>query len=117
MRHGAVDLADLEEADLTEVHVGEGVADEGIKAGLVDLHVEDGGASGGDEDRLNAVLRRVRDVGVDPGPVEDRSDDVEVGVEGRTGLMTTGGAVDVGSDRRRPRRTAWSRPAWPSADA
>ena len=52
---------------------------------LVELHVEDHAAAGGHELRLHAV----QDVGrraVEVDAVEDRADDVEVGVEARAGV-------------------------------
>ena len=82
MAHRPGELADLEQPDLAEVDVREGVRHEGIEARLVDLDVEHGPAAGRDADRLHAPLE-LRHVAVHPGAVEDRADDVEVRVEGR----------------------------------
>ena len=84
MRRVPADLAGLEETDLAKVDVREGVADERVETGLVDLHVEDRAAARRNEDCLDALLWRVGDVGVHPRAVEDRADDVEVGVERRS---------------------------------
>jgi hypothetical protein len=53
--HRAGDSADLEQSDLTFVHGGEGVGDEGVETRLVDLDVEDGAAAGRHRCRLHAV--------------------------------------------------------------
>jgi hypothetical protein len=76
-------VAHLEQADLAEVDVREGVAHEGIKPGLVDLHVENRAASGGHGHGLDALLEP-RHVAVHLGAVEDLADDVEVGIECRS---------------------------------
>ena len=93
---------DLEQADHPEVDGGEGVADEGVEALVLDLHVEDRAAAGRHADGLDAALEP-RQVLVHPRAVEDRADDVEVDVQAR-------------ARRRRP-RSAWSRPASRSAGA
>ena len=73
MRHRPRRVPDLEQPDLSEVDVREGVRHERIEAGLVDLDVEDAAAAGRHLHGLHAVLRRARDVRVRPGSVEDRA--------------------------------------------
>ena len=54
--HRALGVAHLEQADLPQVDVREGVAEERVETLLVDLHVEDRAAAGGHRDRLDAGL-------------------------------------------------------------
>jgi hypothetical protein len=56
MRHRPLDVADVEQTDLPEIDGRERVADEGVEAGLVDLHVEDAAAARRHEDGLNIPL-------------------------------------------------------------
>src|SRR5205823_63194 len=81
------DVADVEQADLALVDGGEGVGDEWVEAGLVDLDVEDAAAAGGHRDGLH-VVQRVGGIHVPEGVggVQDRADDVKVGVERRAGV-------------------------------
>src|SRR6266511_812863 len=60
-------VADLEQAHLSEVDMREGVRDEGVETGLVDLDVEHTAAAGRDLHGLHAALRSAGDVGVRPG--------------------------------------------------
>src|SRR5215211_4720183 len=83
MAHVPLRVPNLEQPDLAEVDVREGVGDERVQTLLVDLDVEDAGAARCDAHGLDALLRRVRHVGVDPRPVEDRADDVECRLERR----------------------------------
>ena len=83
--HRPGDMADVEQADLALVDRREGMADERVQPGLVDLDVEDAAAAGRYLRRLH-VVQMLRQVGVDPGAVEDRADDVEVGVDARPGI-------------------------------
>ncbi len=52
-------VSHLEQADLAEVDVREGVTDEWVEARLVDLDVEDRTASGRHDDGLDALLERL----------------------------------------------------------
>src|SRR5918994_5875682 len=79
---GALWLADLEQPDLAEVDARERMAEEGVEARFVDLHVEDGTASCRNTDGLDPLLPAAH-IRVDVGTVENRPDDVEVGVEAR----------------------------------
>ena len=73
--------------------------EEGVEARLVDHDVEDRAAAGGNADGLDAGLE-LGHVLVDPGPVEDRADDVEVGVEARAGRdPEADGLAGVGRER------------------
>jgi hypothetical protein len=56
----------IEEAHFAELHAREAVRDERVDARLVDLDVEDAAATGGYNGRLDLVLRRVDEVGVEP---------------------------------------------------
>ena len=60
-----MDVADVQEPHLALVHRSEGVRDEGIEPGPVDLHVEDSAASGRHGDRLHVVERI-------PGPMSPK---------------------------------------------
>src|SRR5919108_2436931 len=85
VRSFATRVADLEEPDLAHVDAREGVADERVEPRLVYLHVEDASTPGGHRDGLDVALRvgGVRQVTVHVRAVEDRPDDVEIGVEAR----------------------------------
>ena len=74
--------------------------EERVEARLVDHDVEDRAAAGGNADGLDAGLEPGH-VLVDPGPVEDRADDVEVGVEARAGRDNpeADGLAGVGRER------------------
>src|SRR5438874_12920838 len=85
MAHGAGHVADPEQPDLPFVDARERVRDERVEARLVDLDVEHTGASGRYEGSLDVALVPA-EVSVDPGPVEQRADDVEVGVQRRAGV-------------------------------
>ena len=83
MAHRPVHVPDVEESDLAFVDRGERMRDERVEAGIVDLDVEDPSTSGRHCHGLHAVERIVRaHVSERVGGVEDRSDDMEVGVEG-----------------------------------
>ena len=85
MAHRPLDVADVEQPDLSEVDAREGVAHERVEAGLVDLHVEDAAPACRDERGLDVALE-LRHVSVDPRSVEDRPDDVELRVVARPGV-------------------------------
>ncbi len=85
MRHRPLWIADLEQPDLAEIDVGEGVADKRIEALDVELDVEDAAAAGRHDHRLHVPQRRVRQTAVAPGAVEHPADDVEVDVVRRPG--------------------------------
>src|SRR5215203_530166 len=84
MGHRPFGISDLQQADLAEVDVREGVRDERVEALLIDLHVEDGAPTGRHGDRLDTALEAGH-VTVRPCSVEDRPHDVEVRVQRRAG--------------------------------
>src|SRR6516165_6785955 len=57
VRHRALDVADVEQADLALVDGGERMGDERVEPGLVDLDVEHPASARGDGHRLDAVQR------------------------------------------------------------
>src|SRR5262249_3728498 len=85
MGHRPVDVPDAQEAHVAEIDGSERMADERVEARLVDLDVENAAAAGRHECRLDVALV-VRHVRVHPRAVEDRADDVKVGVEARAGI-------------------------------
>src|SRR5215831_2274648 len=102
MRHRPLDVSDVQEADLAEIDGGERMAHEGVEPRLVDLDVEDAPAAGRDERRLDVALV-VRHVRVHPGAVEDRADDVKVGIEARARVddPEANGLTGIGRQRMR----------------
>ena len=63
----AFGVSDLQEADLAEIDVCEGMRDEGIQALVFDPDVEDRSAARRDDDGLDALLRRAGEVGKGKG--------------------------------------------------
>src|SRR5438067_12916336 len=81
--HRTGDVPDVQQADLAEHDARERVRHERVDPRLVDLDVEDAAAACGNHRGLDPVLRSVTQVGVHPGAVEQRADDVELGVQAR----------------------------------
>src|SRR5438445_13251403 len=85
MAHRARDVADPEPSDLSFVDARERMRDDRVEPGLVDLDVEHTAATGRDERSLDVPLVLAH-VPVQPRPVEERADDVEVRVQRRAGV-------------------------------